>query len=277
MILLMSELKIFIFDLDGTLLKSDNSISEKNIQTLQKAKSKGHKIAIATGRSFIKTKPVQELIPFVDFFICNNGNVIVDNIENHFEIKEEIDPSIYDLAKETALSEKMIFYLDTNKNSYVYFDNEVHKNMLDPKYPMDLHIANNVSLNVFDDAIYNKKEKITQMALRHNPLKAAEIIKKVKSDVQGKVEVTLTNHIYVDINPLGTNKSNSLIWFKNHLSTKNMTTVAFGDSGNDLEMIKNADIGVAMGNAGQDVKDIANIVIGDNETDAISSFIEGLI
>ena len=49
--------------------------------------------------------------------------------------------------------------------------------------------------------------------------------------------------------------------------------VAFGDNYNDISMLEAAGLGVAMGNADDAVKARANVVIGDNTTDSIASFI----
>ena len=44
--------KLFVFDLDGTLLNSESTVSQTNLKALIAAKEKGHLLAIATGRNF---------------------------------------------------------------------------------------------------------------------------------------------------------------------------------------------------------------------------------
>ena len=74
-------IKICTIDLDGTLFDKSKNISNENIIAIKKAKEKGCKIVIASGRPFIGVKPVLEQLNLTsqdDYVICYNGAKILN-------------------------------------------------------------------------------------------------------------------------------------------------------------------------------------------------------
>ena len=80
-------------------------------------------------------------------------------------------------------------------------------------------------------------------------------------------------HDQVDIARTGNSKGKRLAEWVNSQGLSMKDVVAFGDNYNDISMLEAAGLGVAMGNADDAVKARANVVIGDNTTDSIASFI----
>lgn len=262
---------IFIFDLDGTLLRSDNTISSANMQALKHANDQGHIIAIATGRSLIKSKPILEQLPFVHFVICNNGNAIYNLSAQTSQIMGKIDRKTFQLVANFSVKNNAIFYVDTPSNSLVNLDLKIHKGMFDHKKPMDLLIAKNLPQAEINKLILSNDEPILQMAVRNLPENTSKAFITIKNMVANKYDVLLTNKVYVDIVPSGVDKSLALAYFKTYFSKAKI--FAFGDSGNDLLMVKNADVGIAMGNSTDEVKAVASIIIGDHNSDSIANFL----
>lgn len=73
----------------------------------------------------------------------------------------------------------------------------------------------------------------------------------------------------IEVTKKGISKGSGLCWLGQHLGIATEEMIAFGDSGNDLEMLQTAGIGVAMGNAEREAKEIADYVTGTNNENGI--------
>ena len=73
----------------------------------------------------------------------------------------------------------------------------------------------------------------------------------------------------IEVTRKGISKGSGLCWLGQHLGIATEEMIAFGDSGNDLEMLQTAGIGVAMGNAEREAKEIADYVTGTNNENGI--------
>lgn len=76
------------------------------------------------------------------------------------------------------------------------------------------------------------------------------------------------------MNAQGVDKGKALIWLGKHLGIRKEEIMAFGDSSNDLKMMKGVGIGVAMANAREDVKEAADYITASNDEDGVAHFIE---
>uniref|UniRef100_A0AAU6WKR8 HAD hydrolase family protein n=2 Tax=Chryseobacterium TaxID=59732 RepID=A0AAU6WKR8_9FLAO len=75
--------------------------------------------------------------------------------------------------------------------------------------------------------------------------------------------------LFADVNAGGITKQLGIENFCKHFGIDTADTMAFGDGGNDISMLKFVKIGVAMGNANDAVKEIADFVTGDVDDDGI--------
>ena len=73
----------------------------------------------------------------------------------------------------------------------------------------------------------------------------------------------------IEVTKKGISKASGLLWLGEFLGIPPQEMIAFGDSGNDLEMIKAAGVGVAMGNAEEEVKEAADFVTLPNTENGI--------
>ncbi len=75
--------------------------------------------------------------------------------------------------------------------------------------------------------------------------------------------------LFADVNPMGLSKKVGIDIFCKHFGIDLENTMAFGDGGNDITMLKHVHLGVAMGNANPEVKAIADYVTDDVDNDGI--------
>ena len=103
-----------------------------------------------------------------------------------------------------------------------------------------------------------------------------ELLEPLREQILSHPELGFTKaegNIYC-INSITANKGTALQRVSDYLEIDIKDTMAFGDSENDLEMLKRAGVGVAMANADENVKTQADFVCGDNNHNGVSSFLK---
>lgn len=120
------------------------------------------------------------------------------------------------------------------------------------------------------------REKVTQVSLRATKEMVAELLDICKP-LEDKADIHIAGEVYLDINPKDTSKLTGIEDLSKHINMNVKDFIAFGDSGNDLQMLAGAGYGIAMANGTEAAKKAANEVIGNNDTDAIAQKVLELI
>ena len=269
------KIKAFAFDMDGTLLLSNGSgIHPETLEALKEANSAGYKIILATGRPVCMTKESAEQIGEISHLVCNNGGSLFDmkkdeNISKSF-LTYELFEKVIELAKET----KSFFAMSTTEGIYRlnFFDeNQV------PEW-VKTSFNESSDSNTFDsikEAAQN--EKITQLTIKNSK----ELIKIKRDELHPEfskyASLHIANDVYLDINPKGVSKLTGLQEVVDTLGIDISEVMVFGDSGNDVQMIKGSGYGIAMGNANDEAKEAADEIIGHHDTNTIGKKIREVI
>ena len=248
-------IQALFFDFDGTLQGFENhTISDSTAQALRLLKQKGYKIFIATGRNLLDLP--NELNQFgFDGYINNNGGMCSDENRNPFHVEyisiEDVQALLtYDQENPFAFS-----FMTENGFSINRINDKVEKsfNYFGMKIPE--------LMNVDEIDLY----KIMQMNFFVDEEEEAILMSEVmKNSVSSRwIEY------FADINPKGISKMKGIERMAKRFNFDSNQTMAFGDGGNDISMIKGCKIGVAMGNANQSLKDVADYETTSVDDDGI--------
>ena len=93
--------------------------------------------------------------------------------------------------------------------------------------------------------------------------------KELMNKIFKNCEASRWHKAFADVNTKGGGKHIGIDKIIEHYGIKLEETIAFGDGGNDISMIKHAHIGVAMGNANKEVKEIADYITDDVDNNGI--------
>lgn len=264
----------FAFDLDGTLLRYDNTIHPENVEMLKKLYQSGHLLAVATGRGLSACIDLAEKYPYFHYLVSNNGTLVHDVIAkkttNNGTLKKEIAFDLLKDCKET----NSICAISTPSNLFEYSITDEHE-WLKKQQIMDLNYYNKVSERKILEII--ETEPITQVAFRNDVVKIEDLYKKWDTKLKNLYKVTITNRIFLDINPLSVDKANAISTLLEQNNLDATKLVAFGDSSNDYFMIKLARFGFAMEDATPDLLQIATEKIGNCNSGTIAKTIETLL
>lgn len=260
----MNKIKIVSMDFDGTLLTSNKKITDRTRNCLLDLKNKSYIIIGVTARNLLSVKYTLDINLF-DYIILNNGaniyRVREDKIENIKCIDDKIVKEIFDLFKDN--SSQIDFCTPYN---YLIRTNSKYDSR-----PFITYIENyddiNTSIsriNLFFSDILDIEDNIK---LIENKFNCFDIVKMIDTD-------KANSRKWITLNPKNINKLSTLERLCDELKCNLNEVIFFGDGENDLVLIENAGISVAMGNAVDIVKEKASFVTSSNDNDGVAKFLE---
>lgn len=273
----MEDIRLIALDLDGTLLDKDHeSLSEANRAALTATAARGIEIVVATGRSVSAVAPPVLALPFIRYFITCNGSAITDR-EGHVLRQAPLAPPVVEgLLERLTADPRYVVQLCADQRMIVsHRDWERREELHIPSYHLRTFTQGN-GLIVDDLCQYAEKPGIhvEKVNLPYLPPEEKESIRAWVQEAYGsKTRMVSTLECNLEINDRIASKGWGLLQICDilHLSPKNC--MAFGDADNDIEMLQNAGIGVAMGNAIEPLKAVADYITAPNGEDGVATAI----
>lgn len=249
-------MKMVAFDIDGTLLPVNTHVlAQETKQAILELKAKDIKVVIATGRQY-KIIPKEILELKFDYYLCGNGSLLCDEKGNILCAQEMEDTRINELIND------FIRYNYPLTLRYPSGAVEVNPNVSLISFSKKF-LTNDQIINV-DQYVLNerpKNEKVYACAGYIDQERLEEFCKKYPD-----FSFVITGGGRMcDITLKGINKGKGLEMLCEYLGIELKDCLAFGDDANDIEMIKMAGIGVAMGNSLPIVKENADYVALDSD------------
>lgn len=281
----MSEYKLVAIDIDGTLLKEDGTISAKTIETINKCCDKNIKVCLCTGRNIRNTVKIAKKLNNGMPFVCADGAIFYDTQNNKIIIEEKLSEETFETIINKANEFNLYQEFCTKKYYIKYCKKEGLEKYSYGKVPKTLvekfkdyflkHVRYAKDLEKFK-ATY--KNKINQMILagEHEELDKIKKYFETANFPDVDIRYDLWDK-YIFIVPKGCTKAHGLNIFSNHFNIPIENMIAIGDQMNDIDMIKKAGLGVAMGNAHDEIKANAKFVTKTNDEDGVSFAIEKFI
>ena len=287
--------KLIAIDLDGTLLNSYGQISEKNKQALQEAQKKGVKVVLSSGRTTNSVKNFANDIGNNEYIICGNGSIIYDLQKDEIIYDKFIDKrkalQIIQICEDNSIyynlyTENMVIAKTLDNNVLFYHQENANKpdskktkiNLVDniAEYVRNLENENILKFTISDknNIIFNSMIKKLKELKNIDVLDVAHMSRKIIKS--GTEEISL-EYYYSEITSANVDKWYAIEWLANRLQIKKEDIITIGDNVNDKLMIKNAGMGIAMGNSAPYIQEVANKVVASNNDDGVAEAIETLI
>ncbi|WP_024834218.1 Cof-type HAD-IIB family hydrolase [Ruminiclostridium josui] len=261
---------LIISDLDGTLINSKHFISKENLDAISHFTKNGGSFAVATGRTKDNIRPYIKNLVLNGPCILYNGGGIFSFQEERFLATEILDRS--------AVEEYIIFCMDNYKNMAVEIFTPEMMYIITPDHILDPYVES--EKQVFSRTTLEEVMKMDwiKVLLYDSPetLQKAQI--KLKDfNLLDKVDSVFSQVFYLELIKKGISKGSALEILKNSHQYGDKIIIAVGDYDNDIEMIRLADVGIAVGNARECVKDAADIVTVSNDENALQEIIYNII
>lgn len=262
---------LYISDLDGTLLRSDETISEYTNNMLNKLTDEGLLFSYATARSLVTAKKVTPKLNAKIPLIIYNGSFVVDNVTEEILISNYFGEDVKDVIDELLKN-------DIQPIVYAYIDGVEKFSFVPDKCTRGMkHFINSRAgdrrTNAVKDDAELYKGNIFYITCIDEPEKLAPFYEKYKDKYYCVYQQDIySKEQWLEFLPKGASKANAIKQLKEYLGCDKV--IVFGDGKNDINMFEMADECYAVENAVDELKEIATGVIGCNNEDGVVKWLE---
>ena len=264
--------KLIAMDLDGTLNNDRKTIDAPTLRALMSAQEGGIRLLLASARplpGLYRERDALELTSHRGILMAYNGGMLVEAGTGDVLASTAMDMSqARDVLRELAalpvtpiLDDGRVFYV-TDKNGYKV-EYECRNNRMSCVKVADL------------------AESLTfapcKILMSVEPSEIRDVQGRIAARLPEALTVVQTAPFYLEVIPKAINKGIGLRLACEALGIDMAETIAFGDSENDIEMLRAAGVGVAMGNAEEDVKRAADMVTASNNDNGIAHALARLL
>lgn len=261
--------KIAVLDIDGTISPKDDIVSQRVIETIHKTIKKGFPVCVCTGRNFAQARPVIETLGTDTPFVTIDGSIAFNPTDNKpiFENKlpEEI---LTGIAAEACRHNVYIEAVScSNYNKYV-------ANALRYDYGLGESNPHAVYYDTFDKFLEVVPD--TYEFIFGGPEKEVQKLQNALADKYGD-GVGIRHALwpgYIFVAAPENGKAFGVKRLCRHFGFDMSEVVAIGDDLNDLDMLTEAGMGVAMGNAVERAKQVSDYITDTVENDGVALALE---
>lgn len=252
---------LLLFDLDGTLLRSDKTISKVTMQELQKCRERGIMIGVSTSRSEQNCMGfIAELNP--DVVISSAGALVKCRQEYIYKAEFTKTETVELIQKARQIcGEDCEITIDTVDAHYWNYK-------IDPKQQD----------RSWGDSIYTDFQDFEKESLKMCvEIFDEKAVEKLKQNLPHCDCVRFSDGYWYKFTKKTATKENAILHIGKECGITTDEIAAFGDDFADIGMLKLCGIGIAMGNAIDEVKAVADYVIGDNDHDGIGYYLQNVL
>ncbi|MGA5604735.1 HAD family hydrolase [Streptomyces griseoincarnatus] len=254
-------------DLDGTLLRGDDTLSDRSLAALARAGRAGVRHLVVTGRPAPRVRPLLDDLGCTGLAVCGQGAQVYDAATRRMLWSVRLDRELAETALGKIEAEVGEVYAAVDQ------DGVDGVTLIEPGYRMPHPTLPAVRVERRDDLW---ARPISKVLLRHAELSDDALAAAARSVVGSLATVTMSGPGTVELQPCGVTKATGLALAAEHLGVRPGETVAFGDMPNDIPMFRWAGHGVAMANAHPELKAVADEVTLSNEDDGVAVVLERL-
>ena len=268
-------IKLVASDLDGTIIDKHNDISKDNFKAIIDINNSNIPFVVCTGKTYSIYKGLCSSFN-ASYGIFGNGTSIInlktgEEIYNSFLERSDV-LNIIRIAKQNNLHVHIYTKNQIITEELLYLDLRNYKLQKSNIY------NNNLEFTITPDLSKYLSKKETS-PISKVVISSTSSLKKIQEEIQSTLDVSVFNikkygkfkdkiidkeYEYIDIIPKNVSKGNALEFLSNYLNIAKDEILAVGDNLNDLDMVEQAGIGVAVNNAYSELKQVANYTTKKN-------------
>ncbi len=262
------EIKLIACDMDDTLLNKECKISPRNAAAVQRAAAAGKIFLIATGRMYVSVRPYAEALGLDVPLVTYNGALVKGSRSGRV---------FYEHKMKLSTAQEVLAYC--RENDY-YLQLYVGDSILikeENEYSRMYSKISGIQTTAVGDGVFTAQEAPYKILVMTKAEEFNEAWQRFTERFAGKLDVTSSKDNFLELIEPGVNKWEAVKSVGAAYGVLPEEIMCIGDSNNDVKMIANAGIGVAMGNAKDAVKDYAKIVTASNDNDGVALVIESIL
>ncbi len=265
--------RLIATDMDGTVLRSDVTVSDRVRDALAAARDAGWVVAPVSGRMPITLRGVAEAAGMRDYALAGNGAVGLHLGESGWLFERTMEVSAqseFVLRMREKVDGLMVAAVRDGGDTF--WPQRGYLSMMDAgDHGRDISKAVEHDL---DDVL---SEPAVKLVLRRPDVEAVELLGIADELAVPGISVSISGAPFLEVAAAGVSKATGLALLCEMLGVEQRNVVAFGDHINDIEMVSWAGFGVAMGNAVPELHRVADEVAPTNDDDGVAVIIERLL
>ena len=261
------------FDLDGTLLRRDLEITDRTLAAVDGLRERGMRLVVATGRRYESAVEHAEKLGFggEDPVVCYGGSMVrrMDGETLlHRSLPKDLGLEVLEWAAERGL------------HARVFVDGRV---ITSPNSPAALRFSKrseDPGIVVVDSPaewLAGAQEEPTKLVIVDRPDDVSGWLEEAQEAFRGRLFVTRSLPHYVEVGGLQGTKSTALEFLCGRWGIHPKRVLAFGDADNDVDMLRFAGCGVAVGPTTAGVREAADEVVPGVDEDGVALYVEKLL
>jgi Cof subfamily protein (haloacid dehalogenase superfamily) len=262
--------KLLVTDIDGTLADRNGNISAIDLKAVQDIHRAGVNVSICTGRAASGCRKILDQLNFDGLHIFFDGALVTDSQLKANIYMQAIDPELVSQAIKLAGEHDLEIELFPRKGFYI-----ARQNVLSDKHSQLL----NLSPSIADLEVIKRQEAIL-LACIVVPTSDEKRVIALCSELKKHLNITATTHPgypemrFINVSNKQVSKGEALKALMSHLSLRPEETIALGDGANDIPLLENAGLAVAMQNAPEALKKVADYITEDVDHNGLANVIK---
>lgn len=296
--------KVIFIDIDGTLLNSRFVIDELTRNTLIDFQKQGGVLVLCSARPYlgmVRYGNELELARYHGYYAAFNGGEVIDantektiytccmtreDLHEIYDVtrlleREEQERELSHLVEKDSPSVQLTIDLmqqihdivdQTNLNLMTYQKDKLLC-MRQEVYAVAETLVNQLRISICQDFLADIDFDPVKLLVSGNPNLISAVYPSIQKKLCQRCDVVISDPFLIEITAKGINKGRVLRSLCKHLNINAKEAAAFGDSANDIPMLKEAGISVAMGNATEEVKQSSKFITASNNDNGVAMFL----
>lgn len=264
----MLKIKMIASDMDDTLLNDAREITPRTAEAIQKAIESGKVFTLASGRMYRSMRPYAESLGLDVPLVSYNGALVKGALSGQVYVQKP-------LKLATALD--LLAYIKENNYYVQVYVNDTLYVKEHNTYSACYSKISGIEAHAVGEDLY----KITEAPHKLLVMTESDVFEKAWKDIaetfKGRVDVTSSKDNYLELMEPGVNKWEAIKDLAATMNIKPQEIMCIGDSNNDLSMVANAGLGVAVANAKEEVQLAAKMITASNDNEGVALAIENIL
>ena len=260
--------RLVALDVDGTTIDHDGVMSDVVRSAVRDVAEAGHHVVVATGRAIVATLPVLDRLGLTEgWAVCSNGAVTI-----------RLDPALpegFEIVEAVTFDPRPALELlrDAWPGAVIAVEEAGAGFKVTAPFP-DGELMGEQRVVSWEELV---AEPCTRVTFRAPGGTSEDFLEMAERIGLHGINYAIGFSAWLDVNPEGVSKASALEMVRRRLRVEPASTVAVGDQRNDIEMLRWAARGVAMGNAPEEVKEAADEVTGTVGEDGLVPVLRSLL
>lgn len=272
------KIKLIALDLDATLLDSQKKVSQRNLDALERARQMGILMVPVTGR------PAQGLpqavldLPGLRYAVTSNGATVRDLVEDRYLLEKHLTPAksleVLEACRDFAMIRE-VFREGVGYLTQADYDILMARYAGTPMWEYVLGTRQVLPGSIEDFLTQDDRPVEELFFLTDSPETKAAL----RARLSALPDIAFADPFPKDLEVMagGIDKGETFLWLLDHLGIPPEETIAMGDGGSDIPLLRAAGIGIAMDNALDYVKAAADDVTASCDADGVALALEKYI